>query len=164
MHVSVSPGASPGAGGVGQLTVPAVGSDTDSEVRSTLPVFVITYEYWIVSPAWIGAELPSDAFCTFCSSSDGAAACAFTVVDDGADAGEVKPVASVPVAVAVSVTLPASTSVCLTRYGVLAVHVAVAPGASPGGAGVGHATLPAVGSDMASDVSGTLPLLVTSYE
>jgi hypothetical protein len=45
VHVSVSPGASPGAGGVGQLTAPAVGSDTDSDVRSTFPVFVITYVY-----------------------------------------------------------------------------------------------------------------------
>ena len=79
VHVSVSPGASPGAGGVGQSTAPAVGSDTDSDVRSTLPVFVITYEYWIVSPAWSGAELPSDAFSTFCSSSDGVAATVGTV-------------------------------------------------------------------------------------
>jgi hypothetical protein len=97
------------------VTAPAVGSDTDTDVRSTLPVFVITYEYWIVSPAWIGAELPSDAFSTFCTSSDGAAATVGTLVDDGADAGDVKLVASDPVAVAVSVTLPTSTSVCLTR-------------------------------------------------
>jgi hypothetical protein len=105
--------------------------------------------------------LPSDAFSTFCSSSEGIAATVGTLVDEGVEAGDVKLVASVPVAVAVSVTLPLSTSVCLTRYGARAVQVSVAPGASPGGAGVGHATLPAVGSETATDVNGTLPLFVT---
>ena len=41
------------------------------------------------------------------------------------------------------------------------MHVSDAPGASPGGAGVGQATLPAVGSETATEVSGTLPVFVT---
>ena len=40
VHVSESPGASPGATGVGQVTEPRAGSSTATVVRSTLPMFV----------------------------------------------------------------------------------------------------------------------------
>src|SRR5271165_6727833 len=45
VHVSNAPGASPGAVGVGQVTLLTLLSETASEVRSTFPVFVTRYEY-----------------------------------------------------------------------------------------------------------------------
>ena len=41
VHVSVAFGASPGGVGGGQLTAPIVGSLTDTDVRSVLPVFLM---------------------------------------------------------------------------------------------------------------------------
>ena len=63
-----------------------------------------------------------------------------------------------PLAVAVLTAVPASTSVCVTAYG-LPLHVAVAPGASAVGVQV---TVPAFGSFTPTLVSVTLPVLVTT--
>ena len=71
------------------------------------------------------------------------------------------PSVSVPVAVAVSTTLPASTSACVTVYVLSAVQVSDEPGARPGAAGVGHVTLPRAGSSTATEARSTLPTLVT---
>jgi hypothetical protein len=114
VQVSDWPGARPGSARSGQVTEPAVESETDTGLRSTLPVFVTTYEYWIVSPSETGAESPEDASATLTADSPGAAATAGTVTRDGVEAGETNPVASVPVAVAESITAPASTSLCWT--------------------------------------------------
>ena len=93
--------------------------------------------------------------------SPGAAATAGTVTSDGVETGETNPVASVPVAVAESITAPASTSLCLTTEGASAVQVSDAPGASPGAGGIGQVTFPAVESDTATEASGVLPVFVT---
>ena len=57
----------------------------------------------------------------------------------------------VPVAVAVSLNDPRLTSAWVTVYRVAAVHVSWSPGASPGEAGVGHITLPMLGSLIATE-------------
>ncbi len=48
-------------------------------------------------------------------------------------------------------------------YGWSAVHVSAAPGANPGAAGAGQVTLPAAGSDTATEGMVTLPMFVTLY-
>ena len=64
----------------------------------------------------------------------GAATPGMTTVE-GADGGEVSPLASLPTAVAVSVTDPRSTSAWVTVWGVTAVQVSEPPGWRPGPAG-----------------------------
>ncbi len=163
MHVSKSPGARPGGAGVGQLTEPTLLSATVSVVRSTLPVFSTRYEYWICSPVVIGLVSPLAALANFCSETAGTAGVAGTVMLAGEDAGLWVPWVSVPVAVAVSVTPPLSTSTCVTGCGSSAAQVSESPGASPGAAGAGQVTLPADGSETATEVRVTLPVFVTLY-
>ena len=67
------------------------------------------------------------------------------VTVDGSDGGDSPPRTPVPVAVAVSVTWPASTSPWVTVCGVSAVQVTESPGARDGD-GVGQVTAPTVGS------------------
>src|SRR6476469_5404662 len=83
------------------------------------------------------------------------------VTVDGSDGSDVPPRTPVPVAVAVSVTWPASTSPWVTVCGVSAAHVTESPGASDGD-GVGQVTGPIVGSLTATDVRLTLPVFVTT--
>lgn len=63
--------------------------------------------------------------------------------------------------VAVLVTLPEVTSAAVTVYGLSAVHVTEAPGASVVGS---HVTGPAFGSSTDTPVSVTLPVLVSRNE
>jgi hypothetical protein len=63
------------------------------------------------------------ALANFCSVTSGAAAIAGTVTVASEDVGLWIPCVSVPVAVAVSVTPPLSTSTCVTGCGSSAVHV-----------------------------------------
>ena len=71
------------------------------------------------------------------------------------------PAPSVPVAVAVLVTFPRVWSAVSTTCWISEVQVTDAPGASPGAAGIGHATSPSVWSETARDVRSTLPVFVT---
>jgi hypothetical protein len=107
--------------------------------------------------------LPSAALANFCNATSGAAAIAGTVTVACEDVGLWIPCVSIPVAVAVSVTPPLSTSTCVTGCGSSAVHVSASPGVRPGAAGVGHVTLPADGSDTATETRVTFPVLVTWY-
>src|SRR3954447_23437294 len=88
-------------------------------------------------------------------------AAAGIVAVEGPDGGESPPRTPVPVAVAVWVTWPASTSSWVTVCGVSAVHVTESPGARDGD-GVGQVTAPTVGSFTASDVRLTLPVFATT--
>src|ERR1700677_2787959 len=78
-------------------------------------------------------------------------------VDEG---GEVigGPEGGVPVPVAVLLTTPASTSVWVMVCTVLAVQVSAAPGAS---VELGQVVAPAMGSVTLTEVSVTVPVLVT---
>ena len=128
--------------------------------RSTLPVFVMTYEYWIVSPSLDGASPRSDAFATFSNSSPGTPRPRAPSSTTAPTPARSKPVASVPVAVAVSTTLPTSTSVCLTRYGARRVQSPTPRGPAPAApARAGDA--PGGRVRTATEVSGTLPVFVT---
>ena len=104
-------------------------------------MFVTAYVYWIVSPTL--TAFWSAAGVTVAVLSTDTAGLGSDEVETVAG-GEVAlpPCRSVPVAVAVSVTPPLSTSAWVTTYGVVSVHVSVSPGASPGGGGVGHVTAP----------------------
>ena len=70
------------------------------------------------------------------------------------------PITPVPVAVAVSVTKPASTSAVVTVWALSAVQMTELSGAS-GGDGVGQVTGPIAGSSTVTAVRLTLPVLVT---
>ena len=115
VHVSEAPGARPGAAGVGHVTAPMLGSVTASDARSTLPVLVTRYEYEIVSPTESGLLAPSEARPILARLTAGDEAMVGTVAVDGLLGGLVIPWVSVPVAVVVSTTLPASTSAWVTR-------------------------------------------------
>ena len=77
----------------------------------------------------------------FVIETDGSPVTVSTVAVDGLDGALTFPWSSVAVAVAVSVTAPLSTSVCVTVYGAFAVHVSDCPGARPGAGGVGQLTI-----------------------
>ena len=116
----------------------------------------------MVSPSWValwseaGETVPVLAMLT-----DGAGTTVGTLMADGALTGLVTPALVVPVAVAVSLTEPWSTSACVTVYVVVPVHLIEAPGAMPGAAGAGQVTGPRVESFTATEVSVTFPVLVT---
>src|ERR1035437_2704218 len=83
------------------------------------------------------------------------------VVDEGvAVTGEVVtgPLGGSPLAVAVLLTTPASTSAWVMVYGVVAVQVSLTPGASEE---LGQVTAPAVGSLTPAAGGVTVPVLVT---
>src|SRR3954447_5535454 len=109
-----------------------------------------------VAPSWspVGSTVAS-----LCSDTETTVA-AGTVTVDGPDGADSPPRTPVPVAVAVSVTCPASTSPCVTVCGVSAVHVTESPGGKGGDDG-GQVTGPAVGSLTATEVRLTLPVFVT---
>ncbi|GAB2588502.1 hypothetical protein GCM10009593_29390 [Microlunatus antarcticus] len=64
-----------------------------------------------------------------------------------------------PVAVAVFVTAPASTSACVITYGAVVVHVVLAPGASEVATQV---VAPTLASTMATSVRVRAPVFVTA--
>ena len=89
-------------------------------VMVTLPVLVTWNVYVTTSPAADTVVGVADLVTV------NAAVCvAGTVTDDGGDTGGVTPAGGVPVAVAVLVTEPASTSACVTVY--VAVQSTLAP-------------------------------------
>ncbi len=75
-------------------------------------------------------------------------------------AGTPGPAGGVPCAVAVFTTVPAASSAAVTTYG-SAVQLATAPGASVVGV---HTTFVSFGSSTRTELSGTLPVLVTVKE
>ena len=101
------------------------------------------------------------AFLSMATSGEGATL--VTVAVEGALGGLAMAFGSLPVAVAVSTTLPWSTSVWVTVYRLLAVQVSESPGARPGAGGTGQVTGPPVGSDTATVVRLSSPVLVTRY-
>jgi hypothetical protein len=135
VQVICAPGANDGvAGQFGADIVPEpvnAPSATLGLVNVTLPVLVTRNEYVTTSPAKATVAGAAD----FTSEIAGAGG-AVTVVFDGGDVTS-GPVGGVPVAVAVFVTCPASTSACVTEY--VAVHVTETPGASDA-APAGHDT------------------------
>src|SRR6478735_699578 len=109
-----------------------------------------------VAPSWspVGSTVAS------LSSDTETTTAAGIVTVDGSDGGDSPPRTPVPVAVAVSVTWPASTSPCVTVCGVSAVQVSEPPGTRDGD-GVGQLTGPPVGSLIATDARLTFPVFVT---
>ena len=109
------------------------------------------------APVWREAG-DTDPFLAIATSG---ATCAVGIVAvAGSDGSEVPPITPVPVAVAVSVTKPASTSAVVTVWALSAVQMTELSGAS-GGDGVGQVTGPIVGSSTVTAVRLTLPVLVT---
>src|SRR3954465_13557384 len=94
-----------------------------------------------VAPSWspVGSTVAS-----LCSDTETTVAAGIVTVD-GPDGADSPPRTPVPVADAVSVTCPASTSPCVTVCGVSAVHVTESAGAIRGD-GVGQVPGPGVGS------------------
>jgi hypothetical protein len=157
-HVSVAPGASE-AGWVG-VHVPkaALASDTDTFDRVTLPVFVTTIEYVIVSPAFVGAA----DVCAFTTVNDGAATIGVTTGDDVTGPTVWLP-GSLPEPAALFVTDPAFTSAWVTVWE--AGHVTVAPGARLATVKVGvHGPRVALASDTDTFDNVTLPVFVSTIE
>src|SRR3954452_21699312 len=109
------------------------------------------------APAWWEA---GDTAPFFAIATSGVAGAVAIVAVAGSDAPEVPPITPVPVAVAVSVTKPASTSPVVTVWALSAVQMTEPSGAS-GGDGVGQVTGPIVGSSTITAVRLTLPVLVT---
>ena len=153
VHVVDAPGAND-ATGHDTADRPGNGSDTPTAVSVTLPVFVTTNEYATVWPAAVTLFGTAD-FTTPIAGDRVTVTTAESVSDTGAPTG------GVPVAVAVFVTEPASTSACDTAYD--AVHVVDAPGANDA---TGHDTAdrPGNGSDTPTAVNVTLPVFVTTNE
>ena len=149
VQVVVAPGASVVTG---QLTAPALGSATVTEVRVTLPVFVTTKLYRIVEPAIVPVAAPA------CLSRLrlGVAGMGVSVASEP-ETGS--PTGGVPSAVAELTTCPASTSDWRSVYE--AVHVVCSPGAS---VETGQETVPSSGSLTPTEVSVTLPVFVTTNE
>nr|WP_238579612.1 hypothetical protein [Agreia bicolorata] len=127
----------------------------------TLPVFVNTNEYVIVSPTFPACAGSAD----FTIVKPGAGFAVTTALDGGDVTGV--PSGGVPVDVAVFVIEPASTSACVATYD--AVHVTDAPGANDA-APAGHVTAGAVPvpenavSATVTSVIVTLPVFVTTNE
>ena len=159
VHVVEAPGASVVDGHV-IADRPPRGSEMATDVTVTLPVLVIRNENVCVSPndAPVGAvsvviatDFASDRVLVWAIGVD---------VDDEADV-TAGPDGGVPLAVAVLVMTPAFTSAWVMVR--VAVHVVDAPGTSVVD---GHVTAdrPLSGSVMPTDVSVTLPVLVTRNE
>ena len=87
-----------------------------------------------------------------------------TLTEEGGEEGHRLPCASRHDAVAVSLTSPVSTSVCVTVWVPVAVQVSESPGANPGEAGVGQLTEPTVGSTTLTEASEIFPVFATRYE
>ena len=112
-----------------------------------------------MAPSWS----PGGSTAASLSSDTETTVAAGIVTEDGSDGGDSPPRTPVPMAVAVSATWPASTSPCVTVWGVSAVQVSESPGARDG-EGVGQSTGPPVGSLIATDARLTFPEFVTRYE
>ena len=110
------------------------------------------------TPPWLAGGETAPLFTI---ATRGSASTVGIVTVAGSDRGLVPPASPTPVAVAVSVTWPASRSSCVTVYGASALQVTELPGASPGGAGVGQVMEPMAGSSTATEVRLTFPMLVT---
>jgi hypothetical protein len=125
-------------------------------------MFVTWYAYEMRSSTFTACwSAAGSTVAVLVSATAGADAIAGTVIVDTGEGSLCAPCVSTPVAVAASVAPPASTSSCVTVYGLSAVHVSDAPGASPGAVGGGHVTFPAVGSLTATEVSVMLPVFLT---
>ena len=147
----------PGASvGTGQMTAvrPGNGSDTPTAVSVTLPVFVTTNEYATVWPAAMTLFGTAD----FATLIDGDCVTVTTAVSLSVTG---PPTGGVPDAVAEFEIEPASTSACVVAYD--AVHVVDAPGANVP-TGQVTAVNPGSGSATPTEVSVTLPVLVTTNE
>jgi hypothetical protein len=101
------------AAGVGQVTLPAAGSDTATVARLTLPMLVTLYVYRIVSPTWTAFWSPAGVTVAVLSSETAGSGNEEVETLDGGDVA-LPPWRSPPVAVAVSVTPPRSTSAWVT--------------------------------------------------
>src|SRR6478609_9621847 len=109
------------------------------------------------APLWREA---GDTVPFFAIATSGVAGAVGIVAVAGSDAPEVPPFTPVPAAVAVSVTMPASTSAIVTVWVLSAVQMTEPSGAS-GGDGVGQVTGPIAGSSTVTALRLTLPVLVT---
>src|SRR5947199_10831089 len=105
-----------------------------------------------VAPSWSRVGLTVASL----SSETETTVAAGIVTVDGPDGADSPPRTPVPVAIAVSVTCPASTSPCVTVCGVSAVHVTESPGAIRGDGG-GQVTGRAVGSLAAAEEGRPVP-------
>ena len=103
-HVTVAPGANDATGNVGvHVPIVAFASDRSTFDNVTLPVFVNTIEYVIVSPAFVGAA--DVRVLTTVNAGAGV-----IVVDTASESDTAGPTGGVPEPVAVFDTDPASTS------------------------------------------------------
>ena len=140
-----------------QVTAPAFGSATATPRRSRPPVFVTMKVYAMVSPTPM-VPLPSTSTgvpARFTRASATGVPTGVSTVSDG-EVTDV-PVGELPVARAVFVTLPASSSAAVTVYD--AVQVVLAPGSS---VVTGQATEPVILlSATATAVIVVVPVLVT---
>ncbi|MDT4934161.1 MAG: hypothetical protein QOK11_2053 [Pseudonocardiales bacterium] len=153
----------------GQVTVPAVGSETWMLVIVTVPRFVTMSVQSTRSPAPMTPSSLTSTPCACFTSPNFLTGGIVTVLVDG---GEVTggPVGGMPVPVAVLVIEPAFTSAWVTTY--VAVHVADAPGAReaivappPGHDSGDNVPVPVNEvSFTVTPVRVTLPVLVTRNE
>ena len=153
VHVVDAPGASV-ATGHAMTDRPGSGSVTPTEVRVTLPALVTRNEYATVVPA--AAKVVGTA--VLATVIAGLRAMVTVAVSASVTVG---PAGGVPAAVATLTIEPASMSACVTVY--VAVHVVAAAGASTA---TGQVTgdRPGSGSVTATELSVTLPALVTANE
>jgi hypothetical protein len=153
VHVVDAPGANDVTG---QVTTPAEGSVTATEVTVTVPEFVTLNDHAMVSPRSVAPfALTSVTTADLVRPSPGDWDTGVSVLLGGEVTAP--PDGDLPPAVAVLETTPASTSAWVITCGP-AVHVVDAPGANDV---TGHDTTPAEGSATTTEDTVTVPVFVT---